>query len=57
MIKYDKLLKKIEFKDLEMVVGAAAIKTIKKNGYIRMGTMEKICKYLRCQPNCILEFE
>lgn len=56
MIKYNKLLKKMGYKDLEKVVGASTTKTIKKNGYIRKKTMEKICKYFRCQPNCCIIF-
>ena len=56
MINYNKLLKKMNNEELIKVVGASAAKTIKKNGYIRMKTMEKICKYLKCQADDIIYF-
>lgn len=48
MIDYSKVLKKMNNEELIKVVGTSANKTIKKNGYIKMKTMEKICKYLKC---------
>ena len=57
MIDYSRLLKKMNNEELIKVVGTSATKTIKKNGYIRMKTMEKICKHLKCQADDIISFK
>lgn len=57
MINYKKLLKKISIEELSNIISKSAIKTIVDGIYIRMSTLEKICKYLKCQPDDIIKFK
>ena len=62
-ITYDKLLKK--FVELNInstiikrdnIIGQSAWSKIKTGGNIDMKTLNKLCRYLNCQPGDILEY-
>ena len=52
-----KLLKKIDVNELRKVVNKSIIERIKVGANMRLSTLEKICKYLKCQPEDILSFK
>lgn len=57
MICYDKLLKRIDKEELERVVGVYITKSIIDGRSIRLKSVEKICKYLKCEPDDIISFK
>ena len=57
MINYSKLLKRIDVNELSKVVSKSAIERIKAGANMRLSTLEKICKYLKCQLEDILSFK
>ena len=57
MINYSKLLKRIDVNELSKVVSKSTIERIKVGANMRLSTLEKICKYLKCQAEDILSFK
>lgn len=57
MINYSKLLKRIDVNELSKVVSKSTIERIKVGANMRLSTLEKICKYLKCQPEDILSIK
>ena len=53
MINYSKLLKRIDVNELSK----STIERIKVGVNMRLSTLEKICKYLKCQPEDILSIK
>ena len=56
MINYSKLLKRIDVNELSKVVSKSTIERIKVGANMRLSTLEKICKYLKCQPEDLIDF-
>ena len=44
-------------KDLKEILSPAPINKLRKNQIVTTDTIDKICIYLNCQPEDILEFE
>lgn len=44
-------------KDLKEILSPATINKLRKNQVVTTDTIDKICIYLNCQPEDILEFE
>lgn len=44
-------------KDLKEILSPATINKLRKNQIVTTDTIDKICIYLNCQPENILEFE
>lgn len=44
-------------KDLKEILSPATINKLRKNQIVTTDTIDKICIYLDCQPEDILEFE
>ena len=44
-------------KDLKDILSPATINKLRKNQIVTTDTIDKICIYLKCQPEDILEFE
>lgn len=44
-------------KDLKEILSPATINKLRKNQIVTTDTIDKICIYLNCQPEDILEFE
>lgn len=62
MVKYDKLWKKMESmglfqSDLFSIMSAPTISALKKNQYVKLSTIENLCKFLECGPGDIMEFD
>ena len=57
MINYSKLLKRIDVNELSKVVSKSTRERIKVGANMRLSTLEKLCKYLKCQPEDILSFK
>lgn len=62
-ISYGKLLKIFDEKGIntytikrDNIIGQASWKKIHEGGHIDTRTIEKLCKYLKCQPGDILEY-
>ena len=63
-ISYAKLLSKFKERGVnsyiikkENIIGQASWKKIQEGGHIDTRTIEKLCKYLNCQPGDIIEYE
>ena len=55
MINYSKLLKRTDVNELSKVVSKNTIERIKVGFNMRLSTLEKICKYLKCQPEDLID--
>lgn len=62
-ISYKKLLKIFDEKGIntytikrDNIIGQASWKKIHEGGHIDTRTIEKLCKYLNCQPGDIMEY-
>ena len=53
----NELLEIYEENELSKVVSKSTIERIKVGANMRLSTLEKICKYLKCQPEDILSFK
>ncbi len=63
-VNYDKLFKKLkkkEMKDIELQRAAGfsgnIMTRIRRNEYVSLESVEKICKVLKCKVDDIVEFE
>ena len=63
MIKYDKLFKKLEEKQISTyyirknkVMGEATLTKLRKNEPVATSTIDKLCALLDCQPGDLMEF-
>lgn len=55
---WDKLNRSgLKQKDLKEILSPATINKLRKNETVTTDTVSKICNYLDCQPQDILEFE
>lgn len=62
MIKFDRLWERMKDMglsktDLYQVVSAPTVASLVKNEYVKLTTIENICKFLQCTPNDIMEID
>jgi len=63
-IKYDKLFELLKSRNLTMytlrkdkVIGTETLEKMRKGiGHVDTRSIEKLCEYLNCQPNDIMEY-
>lgn len=62
-IKYDKLIQMLNARGVntytiktQKIIGTETYKKIMQGGHIDTRSIEKLCKYLNCQPGDILEY-
>lgn len=62
MVKYDKLwelMKNMGLRksDLLTVITAPTVSSLVQNKYVKLSTIENICKFLNCTANDVMEFD